>query len=134
MPAVAQGGFGRLLNLPVDGQADGRYLSNNRIRTYAVSDPSKKSDLFSAVREKAALMAQAKQFPVIAITKKNCSTTLFNGVPKASSCYLIGQMLQKDESTTQKGKEPVEYVIVAEVIAARLKRLQDRVSTDNGAD
>lgn len=125
-PAVAQGGFGGLFKMPPNGQADGRYLSNNQIRTYAVSGPHEGYGLLAAVREKAALMAQAKQFPVFAVIKKRCSTTLFNGTPMANSCYLIAQMLKEGEAAKPKNGEPVEYVTVADIISARVKRMQER--------
>lgn len=125
-PAIAQGGFGSLFKMPPDGQADGRYLSNNQIRTYAVSNPHGKFDLSAAVLEKAALMAQAKQFPMFAVIKKRCSTTLFQAAPMANSCYLIAQMLKEGETVKPKRGEPVEYVMVADIISARVKRLQER--------
>lgn len=112
--------------MPPNGQADGRYLSNNQIRTNAVSGPNDGYDLLAAVREKAALMAQAKQFPVFAVIKKRCGTMLFNGTSMANSCYLIAQMLKEGEVAKPKKGEPVEYVMVADVISARVKRMEER--------
>ncbi|WP_375197077.1 hypothetical protein [Sphingobium sp.] len=125
-PAVSQGGFGALFKMPPPGQADGRYLSGNQIRTYVAANMHESFDMPSAVLEKAALMAQAKQFPIFAVIKSRCSTLLFNGTPMAKSCYLIAQMLNEHEVAKSKKGEPVKYVTVSEVIATRANRLRER--------
>lgn len=134
LPAVAQGGFGALFKMPADGQAEGRYLSNNRIRTYVIAGPHHTFDLPAAVREKAALMAQAKQFSTLAIVKQRCATTLFSGTPKATSCYLIADMLHDAETAVGKNSDSAEYISVADVISVRVKRYEQRAGISNAAD
>lgn len=133
-PAVAQGGFGALFKMPADGEAEGRYLSNNRIRTYAIADPEDMFDLTAAIREKAALMAQAKQFSNLAIIKQRCATTLFMGIPKATSCYMIANMLRDGETIASKNGDTVEYISVSDVISARAKRYEQRAGIADTLD
>ena len=71
-------------------------------------------------------MTQAKKYPIFAIIKNRCSTTLMNGVPVAKGCYLIAQMLNEGEIAKPKKGEPVKYVAVSDVIAARAKILRER--------
>lgn len=134
IPAVAQGGFGALFKMPADGVAEGRYLSNDQIRTYATADPHTPFDLPTAIREKAALMARAKGFPNLAVIKTRCFTTLYLGIPQANSCYLIAIMLKEGEKAQPKKGEPVEHITVADVISARARRYEQRAGITDTVD
>lgn len=114
--------FGALLGMPSNGEAGGRYQSNNQIRTYIAAQPYDRIDLFAKVIVKAAEMTMDKGFPVFGVTKHKCSTVLVNRSPIMSTCYVIAIMLADGELAQARGKEKVQYYKVADVMAGIIER------------
>jgi hypothetical protein len=110
------------LGLPKSGEAGGVYQSNNQIRTYVTSGPHDGIDLYGKAILKAAEMTGAKGYPTFAVTKHNCSTLLVNNTPSASTCYVIAIMLNDGEKAEPRGKLPVQYYSVGDVMAGTIAR------------
>jgi len=113
--AQLAGLLAKRFGLPSKGEVGGSYQSNNRIRTYIMSDPHDNSSLYDKLITKASEMADDRGFSRIGVTKNSCTTAVIAGTPRSTSCYVIAVMLNEQETTKSRGDREVQYYSVKTV-------------------